>query len=102
MGNNTKVYHLGKDYFVSWTPSKATLNGRDYESYEIEPYPSGTKCQVQFIIPAGETMNVYMDMLNTAGQYKDGCVDGDYVKFFVDGGEMKSRKFCGHVDDLED
>jgi len=100
--NNT-VQHLNKKYYFSWSPSRARLDSKDSQNdYELEPYPAGTKCEVEFVIPAGEIMTVYMDMLNTVGSFENNCQDGDYVRFSVDGEAMESRRFCGHLDDLKE
>jgi len=99
--NSTIQLSKAKQTVYGWTPSKANIisEGRDYENWSIEAYPAGTECTLTLGVPAGETLDIYFEALNTKGEMEQGCEGGDYLQVTIDGA-AKSHKACGTVHDL--
>merc|ERR1711862_284680 len=64
-----------------------------------EEYPENTECKVTFRIPPRQNFEIRdIENFDVYGDYANGCENGDYVQFTVNG--KKSKKFCGEGSDL--
>jgi len=81
---------VGQDFYW-WSPG--------WE--EGDEYPENTECKLTFRVPPRhnwEIASIYD--FDVYGDYTDGCVNGDYVQFTVNG--KKAKKFCGRGTKLSD
>merc|ERR1719450_1472139 len=64
-----------------------------------EEYPENTECKATFRIPPRQNFEIKdISNFDVYGDYANGCENGDYVQFTVNG--KKSKKFCGEGSEL--